>query len=86
MSAPNCSDAFCGHFLLPFELDGWQHPVPHMLSRRIVEHFYIVEHILLGFGSGPVSPAPYPLSLQQVEEALRDGIVMAVSAPALLAS
>jgi hypothetical protein len=53
-----------------------------MLSRRVVEHFDIVEHILPGFGSGPVGLAPYPLSLQQVEEALRDSIVMTVSASA----
>ena len=53
-----------------------------MLSRRVVEHFDIVEHIPPGFGSGPVSPAPYPFALEQVEEALRDSIVMTVSASA----
>ena len=49
-----------------------------MLSFWIVEHFDIVEHILPSFGPGFVGPAPYPFAVKQVEEALRDRIVMAV--------
>lgn len=43
--APSFLDTLGFHFLLPFELDGRQHPVPHMLTLRIVEHLDVVEHI-----------------------------------------
>ena len=51
-----------------------------MLAFRIVEHLDVVEHLLPGFGAGFVGLAPYPFALEQVEEALVDGIVVAVSA------
>ena len=45
----------------------------------VVEHLDVVEHILPGIVTGFVGPAPYPLPLEQVEEALGDGVVMAVA-------
>ena len=53
-----------------------------MLALRVVEHLDVVEHILPGFGPGLVGPAPDPFALEQVEEALGNGIVVAVPAPA----
>ena len=64
---------------MPFELDGRQHPVPHMFAFRIVEHLDVVEYILSGVGSCLAGSASYPLSLEQVEEALGNGIVVTVS-------
>ena len=70
--------------MLPFEVDGRQHPVLRVLAPRIVEHLDVVEHILPGLGPGTVGPAPYPFSLEQIEEALCHGVVMTVPAPAHL--
>lgn len=53
-----------------------------MLALRIVEHLDVVEHVLPGRVSRPVGSAPYPFALEQVEEALRNGVVMTVAAPA----
>lgn len=53
-----------------------------MLALRIVEHLDVIEHILTGFYAGSVCPASDPFALEQVEEALRDRVVMAVAAPA----
>ena len=50
--APSFLDTVGLHFLLPLELDGRQHPVPDMLTFRIVEHLDVVEHILSGLNSG----------------------------------
>tara|TARA_R100000963_G_C4553072_1_gene45173 strand:- start:124 stop:348 length:225 start_codon:yes stop_codon:yes gene_type:complete len=66
-------------FLLPLEIDWRQHSVPRVLALRVVEHFDVVEHVPPGFLARPVSPTPDPLALEQVEEALCDGIVMAVA-------
>lgn len=57
-------------FLLLFELDGRQHPVPDVFALRVVEHFDTVEHILPGFVSRTVNFSAYPLALLQIEEAL----------------
>jgi len=51
-----------------------------VLAFLIAEHLNIVEHVLLGFISRLVAPPPYPFPLEQVEEALRNGVVMAVAA------
>jgi len=53
-----------------------------MLASWIVEHFDLVEHVLFGFGLGFVGPAPYPIALEQVEEALGHRLVMTFPAPA----
>ena len=53
-----------------------------MFGLRIVEHLDVVEHILSGVGSCLVGSASYPLSLEQVEEALGNGIVVTVPVPA----
>ena len=53
-----------------------------MFALRIVEHLDVVEHILSGVGSYLVGSASYPLSLEQVEEALGNGIVVTVPVPA----
>ena len=49
--APSFLDALGSRYVLPFELDGRQHPVPCMLAGRIVEHLDVVEH---------VRPLPHP--------------------------
>ena len=54
-----------------------------MLACRVVEHLDVVEHILPGLDAGLVGSTPYPLAFEQIEEALRDSIVMAVSPPAV---
>jgi hypothetical protein len=38
--------------MLPFELNGRQHPVLRVLAPRIAEHLDVVEHILPGLGPG----------------------------------
>ena len=53
-----------------------------MFALRILEHLDVVEHILSGVGSCLVGSASYPLSLEQVEEALGNGIVVTVPVPA----
>ena len=68
--------------MLAFELNGRQHPVPHVLSFRIVEHLDVVEHVLPGVGPGFLGPTPYPFALEHIEEALRDRVVVTVAAPA----
>jgi hypothetical protein len=47
-----------------------------MLALRIVEHLDVVEHILSGFDTGLVGSPPYPLPLEQIEEALGDRIIV----------
>ena len=53
-----------------------------MPSFAIVEHLDIVEHVLPGLGPGLVGSSPYPLALEQIEEAFGDRVVMTVPAPA----
>jgi hypothetical protein len=62
------------HFLLSFELDRRQHTAPGVLTLRVVEH------AMPCFLSCSVSPAPYPLTLEEIAEALGHDIIMAVSA------
>ena len=68
--------------MLPFEFDGWQHPVPDVFAFRIIEHFDVVEHILPCVGAGLVGSSPYPFPFEQIEEALRDSVIVAVPASA----
>lgn len=70
------------HLLPPFELDGRQHPVPRMFTLRIIEHLDVIEHVLPRFLAGSIGSPSDPLALEQVEEALGDGIVMAVPSAA----
>ena len=49
-----------------------------MFAFRIVEHLDVVEYILSGVGSCLAGSASYPLSLEQVEEVLGNGIVVTV--------
>jgi len=53
-----------------------------VLALWIVEHLDVVEHVLPCLGARPVGPSPYPFPLEQVEEALRDRVVVTVAAPA----
>ena len=53
-----------------------------MFVLRIAEHLDVVEHILSCVGLCLVGSASYLLSLEQVEEALGNGIVVTVPAPA----
>ena len=69
-------------FLLPLEFERRQHSVPRVLALRVVEHLDLVEHVPPGFLAGPVGATPDPLALEQVEEALGNGVIMAIAAPA----
>lgn len=53
-----------------------------MLAFWFVEYLGLVEHILSGFGPGLVGSAPHPFSLEQIEEALGNGVVVAIPASA----
>ena len=55
-----------------------------MFAFEIIEHLDVIEHVLPCIGARFLGPAPYPLALEQVEEAFGDGVVMAVPAPARL--
>ena len=70
------------HLLPPFELDRRQHAVPRMLALRVIEHLDVIEHILPGFLAGSIGPPSDPFTLEQVEEALGDGIVVTVPSAA----
>lgn len=50
-----------------------------MLALRVVEHLDVVEHVSSRFLAPAMDPAPDPFALEQVEDALGDGIVMAVA-------
>ena len=60
----NFLDALSHQRLLPFELDGRQHPVPDMLADRVVEHLDVIEHVLPGFVAGFIGPTPDALTLE----------------------
>ena len=53
-----------------------------MLVLRVVEQFDVLEHVLPNGIAGRVGPSPDALPLQQLGEALGDGVVVAVPAPA----
>jgi hypothetical protein len=53
-----------------------------MSSLRVVEHFDVVEDIGPCLLVGVVDPTLDPLPLQQLEEALDDGVVVTVAPPA----
>jgi len=49
----------------------------------IVEYFYVIEHVLAGCLAGFVSFLSDPFSFEQMEEALRDRIIVTVPIRAL---
>jgi len=49
---------------------------------RVVEHLNVIEHIAPCIFTAALGSPPDTLSLEQVEEALCNGVVMAVTAPA----
>lgn len=53
-----------------------------MPADRVVEHLDVVEHVRCGGGPGRVDPPLDPLLLQDAEEALGHGVVVAVPATA----
>ena len=53
-----------------------------MLALRVVEHLDVIEHVLPCICPGPAAAAPDPLALEQVQEALGDGVVVTVAAAA----
>ena len=53
-----------------------------MLALWIVKHLDVVKHVPPRFLAGPVGAAPDPLALEEVEEALGDGVVVAIAASA----
>src|SRR5690606_9540054 len=77
--APRFVDTLRLDFLLLLELNGRQHPVPDVLAFRIVEHLDVIEHVLTRLIARAVDFPAYPLSLQQVEEALSHRVVMTVA-------
>lgn len=65
--------SFCKHRRVRFSANSQtrrvQHAVPDVFAFRVVEHFNIVEHVLVSFTAWTVDPATYLLSLQMIEEA-----------------
>lgn len=53
-----------------------------MSAFLILEKLDVIQHLLKGIFACFVSFSSEPLSLEQTEEALRSGIIVAVSAPA----
>ena len=53
-----------------------------VLAFRVVEHFDVVEHVLPCFCTRSVCSPSDPFALKQVEEALGNGVVVTISAPA----
>ena len=53
-----------------------------MFVLRVVEHLDVVEHVRSCVFSGFVCPATDAFAFKQVEEALGDGIIMAISTAA----
>ena len=68
--------------MLPFELDGRQHPVVSVFALRIVEHLNVFEHVLSGIVPSGVGFPSDPLTFQQLEETLGDSVVMTIAATA----
>ena len=50
-----------------------------MLAHRVVEHFDVIEHVLLCLLACFVCPSPDALALEQVEEALSHGVIVTVA-------
>lgn len=64
--APSFLDAFRFQNLLALELGGRQHPVPDVLAyHRIVEHLYVIEHMLPGVLACLVGTTPDALTLER---------------------
>ena len=53
-----------------------------MLALWVIEHLDIIEHIPSSLVTCFVNPAANPLSVEQIEEAFNDGVVVAVTPPA----
>jgi hypothetical protein len=53
-----------------------------VLAFRVVGELDILEHVPSGVVAGRVGPAPDTFPLQKLEEALGDGVVVAIAAPA----
>jgi hypothetical protein len=69
-------DAFRFQNPLPFERDGRQHPVPDLLSYRVVEHLDIIEPVLAGFLAGSMSSAPDGFALEREGFELRRQVAL----------
>ena len=65
--------------ILPLKLDWRQVADVPVTAYRIVEHFDIVKNVAAGVLSVFVGPSLDPLTLQELEEALGNGVVVAVS-------
>ena len=68
--------------MLPLVVDWRHHTVSYMFAFWIIKHLYIIENILPGFVPRFVKPAANPFSLEQIEEAFGDSVVVAVTASA----
>ena len=69
--------------MLPCFIVNWrQHAVVSVLAGRVIEHLDIIEHVLPCCIACDVRPPPDPFPLQELEEALGDGIIMTVTTSA----
>ena len=83
MRCPSFLDTCLVHFLLSdIEINGRQHAVVRVFALRGIEQLDVLEHVLPSGLAGRVRPSSDALPLQELEEALGDGVVVAVPAPA----
>jgi hypothetical protein len=72
-------DACLVHFpLFEFIVNRRQHSVVGVLACRVVKHLNIIEHVLPCGFTGNIRPPPDTFALQELEEALRDSVVMTI--------
>ena len=68
--------------MLLFKIDWREHVVVTMLAFWVVEKLDIIKHVVSGGFPVPVDFPAYPLALQQIEKALCDRIVIAITTAA----
>ena len=77
--APSFLDSCLVHFpLFDFIVNLRQHSVVGGLACRVVKHLEIIEHVLPCCVTGNIRPPPDTFALQELEEALRDSVVMTI--------
>ena len=77
---PSFLDTCLVQFMLSCFIVNWrQHAVVRVFAVRVVEHLNVIKHVLPCRVACDVGPSPDPLAFQELEEALCDSIIMAVS-------